>query len=129
VRSSSCFSAELRPDQLREATGVGPLFYRLQMALTLTVGALLTTLPAYVVESPEPLYTAETLMRRSAGLFAFILVGGANFLLLGASQRDRLGASTFKALNGATAGVTALVCFALSRRLHRILFFWVTLCQ
>jgi hypothetical protein len=79
------------------------------MALALTAGALLTTLPASVVEAPEPLYSAETLMRRGVGVFAFLLIGGPNFLLLGASQRSRLGASTFKVLNGAIAGVTALV--------------------
>lgn len=65
--------------------------------------------PAATVESPEPTYTAETLMRRCSGVNAALLLGTVNYLLLSAAQRGRLGASTFRALNGTACLETIMV--------------------
>lgn len=56
------------------------------------------------MEAPEPSYTAETLMRRSSGVGVGILGAAVNWLLLGAAERGRSGASTFVQLNG-TLGI------------------------
>lgn len=87
------------------------LFYQSQLALFIIVGIALVLLPASVLESPEPNFTGETLMRRVAGVEALWLQGTVASVLLDASKRDRLGASTFKALNRASAASTLLVRF------------------
>jgi hypothetical protein len=84
-------------------------FYRIEGALTLAVGALLILLPATVLEAPEPSFTAETLMRRVSGVNAGVLLTTVNWVLLDASGRARLGASTFKVLNITTGATVALV--------------------
>lgn len=86
-----------------------PLFYRSQALLALAVGLLLILLPSAIVESPEPTYTAETLMRRASGAAAAVSSATANWLLLSACQRGRLGASTFRTLNTAICVTNAAV--------------------
>lgn len=93
-------------------------FYALQLAVTLAAGAALMVLPSAIVEAPEPMYSAETLMRRFCGCEAAVLMAAVNWVLLQASKRRRLGASTFKLLNGAVGGVN---CLVRPRLLHRLL--------
>lgn len=87
-----------------------PAFYQSQALLALLVGTLLIILPSAIVESPEPTYTAETLMRRASGIAAAVGSGTANWLLLSACRRGRLGASTFRALNTAICVTNGAVC-------------------
>ena len=86
-----------------------PAFYQAQALLGIAVGALLILLPSAVVESPEPTYTAETLMRRASGVSAATAAAVANWLLLSACRRGRLGASTFRTLNTAICATNATV--------------------
>lgn len=99
------------PKALAVTFGAKPstFFYRLQMLTAFLVGIGLVFLPASIVESPEPTYTAETLMRRISGFDAALFLATANWVLADASKRDRLAASTFRTLNFTLAGVTVLV--------------------
>ena len=56
------------------------VYYRIQMLLALAVGVSLVLLPAVIVESPEPTFTAETLMRRVSGAEAGVLLATVNWI-------------------------------------------------
>ena len=102
-------AAELSLSKLRNFNASIPFFYRIETLIAIVAGVLLAFAPAAIVESPEPTYTAETLMRRCSGVNAALLLGTANYLLLSAAQRDRLGAGTFRALNGTACLQTVAV--------------------
>ena len=98
--------------ELPQAYQIGlttPSFYRSQMVLALLIGTLFIAAPAAILEAPAPTFTAQTLLRRVVGIDVAVLLSTAQWVLLEASERDRLYASTFRKLNFTVSAATVVV--------------------